>query len=164
MEDDKKGAAVSFPPPLIFICFIGLGVTVNHFIPLAFLPLALTAFVSKVGAFIAFLIGVLLAVSAVLKLHFARTSIEPWKPTTEIVETGVFKYSRNPIYLSFDFLGVTAALYFNNLWILLSLVPATFLIAKLVIAKEEAYLVSKFGDQYLAYCAKVGRWWGVNKS
>lgn len=164
MEKDEKGAAVSFPPPLIYVLFICLGASVNYFIPLAFWPMSMPVFATKALALIALLVGMLLALSAVLKLHLARTSIEPWKPTTDIVDTGIFQYTRNPIYLSFNFLGVAIAGYFNNLWIFFSLMPATLLIAKCVIAKEEAYLKRKFGSQYLDYCEKVGRWWGVKKT
>ena len=156
MENDQKGAAVRFPPPLIYLFALSSAWGVNYFIPFAFFPIE-WRFQSTV---LIFIIGACIALAAVLKLHFSRTSIEPWKPTSQIVNSGVFGYSRNPIYLSFNLVGIAVAIYFNSAWMLFSLIPATMIISTLVIAKEERYLQLKFGDQYADYCERVNRWWG----
>ncbi len=156
MENDQKGAGVKFPPPLVYLFALGSAWIVNAFIPIAFLPTVDRLY----GAVIMFCVGSALALSAVFKLHFSRTSIEPWKPTSQIVDSGIFGFSRNPIYLSFNLLGIAAAIYDNNVWMLFSLIPATMVILMFVIAKEERYLQLKFGDQYADYCERVNRWWG----
>ncbi|MFT5708350.1 MAG: protein-S-isoprenylcysteine O-methyltransferase Ste14 [Oceanospirillaceae bacterium] len=155
MNEDKKGAAVKFPPPLIFVISMGLAITLNRYYPQPLFPAF--AFL-KYMALISFLIGGVVAISAVLGLHFAKTSVEPWKPTLCIVDKGVFAYSRNPIYLSFVLVGISVAFYLNSLWVLISLMPATFFLLVFVISKEERYLLEKFGDEYTQYCNQVRRW------
>ncbi|MEH6443247.1 MAG: isoprenylcysteine carboxylmethyltransferase family protein [Oceanospirillaceae bacterium] len=155
MNEDKKGAGVKFPPPLIFVILMGLAIALNRYYPQ---PLAPAFTFLKYTALISFLIGGAIAISAVLGLHFSRTSIEPWKPTSCIVNKGIFAYTRNPIYLSFILVGISVACYINSLWVLISLMPATFLLLVFVISKEEQYLLKKFGDEYTEYCNQVRRW------
>jgi protein-S-isoprenylcysteine O-methyltransferase Ste14 len=159
MENDQKGAGVRFPPPLVYLLALSSAWGVNYFIPLAFISIGWRLHIAA----LVFLLGAFIAIAAVLKLHFSRTSIEPWKPTSKIVDRGIFGYSRNPIYLSFNLVGIALAIFFNSAWMLFSLIPATMIIVKSVIAKEEHYLASKFGQQYTDYCENVNRWWGCKK-
>ena len=78
--------------------------------------------------------------------------------TTTIVDTGPYRFTRNPIYLGMvlGLLGLTIAL--NSLWLLLTLVPFALVIRYGVVAREEAYLERKFGDDYRRYRARVRRW------
>ncbi len=79
-------------------------------------------------------------------------------PTTAIVETGPYRFTRNPIYLGM-FLGLVGlAIAFDSLWLLVMLVPFTLAIRYGVVAREEAYLERKFGDAYRQYRARVRRW------
>ncbi len=154
MENDSKGAGVKFPPPLIYIIAVLLGFILERYIPLA-IHLNQTLWLA---AGFAFFIAIIFAVSALLGLRKAKTSIEPWRPTTNIVDSGIFAYSRNPIYLSFICFGFGMAFSLNSYWIMLMMIPATWLIKTLVIAKEEQYLSKKFAEEYRQYCRKVRRW------
>ena len=152
--EDKKGPAVKLPPPLIFLVFMLAGYVLQLLIPI---PLGL----SKWGG----LIGSTLVTAAMLALLFllvsylrAKTSIEPWKPTSHIITTGLYTYSRNPIYVAFCVINIGAGCYLNSLWVLLSFFPAAVTVYHLAIRKEEAYLEAKFGAQYTDYKSKVRRW------
>jgi len=150
---DQKGAAVKFPPPLIFVIFMLVGVALNKIIPL---PL----FFSKLNYIgILFIIaGLYVVVSAAQAFKKVRTNIEPWKPTTEIVADGLFAYSRNPIYVAFCVITAGIGMLLNNFWILLSIVPAALGVYFIAIQKEERYLEEKFGQSYMDYKNKVRRW------
>ncbi|EPJ46706.1 MAG: hypothetical protein OFPII_17970 [Osedax symbiont Rs1] len=154
MENDSKGAGVKFPPPLIYIIAVLLGSILQRYVPLTIYPNQTL----WLAAGFAFLIAIILAVSALLGLRKAKTSIEPWRPTSNIVDSGVFAYSRNPIYLSFICFGFGMAFSLNSYWIMLLMIPATWLIKTLVIAREEQYLSIKFAEEYHQYCRKVRRW------
>ncbi len=75
-----------------------------------------------------------------------------------LVTEGLFRYSRNPGYVAMTVLGVGVAILFDNVWILVSLVPAFWIIWQQVVLKEEAILEREFGGEYLAYKARVRRW------
>jgi protein-S-isoprenylcysteine O-methyltransferase Ste14 len=82
----------------------------------------------------------------------------PWKPTKNIITDGIYGWSRNPIYLGFNLLPIGMGIFFDNVWVLLSFVPAAFTLYHVAIKKEEVYLEEKFGDEYLGYKNKVRRW------
>ena len=88
----------------------------------------------------------------------ARTAFDIRKPTTALVDTGVFRWSRNPVYFSMMLLTLGIALLVNSLPMLVLSLPAGSLLCLWVIRPEESYLERKFGETYLAYKANVRRW------
>ena len=84
---------------------------------------------------------------------------QPGSPTTRLIRTGPFRWSRNPTYAAIVFLvmpGLGVAL--QNLW-MLALVPvAVVLFYYVMVAEEEAYLKGKFGDEWDSYRAITPRW------
>jgi len=80
------------------------------------------------------------------------------RPTTTIVRTGPYRFSRNPIYLAFSVLQVGIALWVGSLWLLITLVPALGLMSFLVIPREEHYLEARFPSEYIPYKSSVRRW------
>lgn len=91
---------------------------------------------------------------------FARAGQDrsPRTSTPSIVTDGLYRYSRNPAYVSLTAIQVGLALLFDNPWMLALLVPVLAIMHYGVILREEAYLERKFGDAYLAYKARVRRW------
>jgi protein-S-isoprenylcysteine O-methyltransferase Ste14 len=117
-----------------------------------------TAFIPA-GA-VLFIAGAAAAIAA--RREFARQSqsMEPKRSISRIVDTGVFSISRNPLYLGILGMLMGSALAFNNLWILVMLVPGVIACHYILIAPEERYLLNKFGSEYAAYAASVRRWLG----
>lgn len=153
-KSDKKGAAVKFPPPAIFASLILLGVGMQSLWPLRLgIPESLEIF-----GYLLVLFGVAVAVLVSSSFRKVGTAIEPWKPTTAIVTTGIYAWSRNPIYTGFCFINIGIGVATNNLWVFVSFIPAVFLVYHVAIAKEERYLEQKFADEYLAYKKSVRRW------
>lgn len=68
------------------------------------------------------------------------------------------RFSRNPIYLSFTLLLLGLSAWLNNLWLVVTLVPAAGLIAAVAIHREEQFLDRNFPEQHASYKAKVRRW------
>lgn len=104
------------------------------------------------------LFGFSLIVLVIRSFKRVETNIEPWKPTTKIVSTGVFAYSRNPVYAAFCIISIGVGIILNSIWILLSVIPSGILVYFIAIKKEELYLEEKFGEEYLRYKSKVRRW------
>ena len=82
----------------------------------------------------------------------------PGSRSTTIVDSGPYRFTRNPIYLGMVLGLIGLAIAFNSLWLLLTLVPFALVIRYGVVAREEAYLERKFGDVYRRYRARVRRW------
>jgi protein-S-isoprenylcysteine O-methyltransferase Ste14 len=110
--------------------------------------------------------GGLIIAGAILGLGYSSVrlfrktgqSVNPWKPTPEIVERGPFRITRNPMYLQLVLVCVGAAVMLMNVWILILTPICAWLLQKLAILPEEAYLERKFGDRYLMYKKRVRRW------
>ena len=79
-------------------------------------------------------------------------------PTATIVDTGPYRFTRNPIYLGMMLGLIGEAIAFNSVWPLVSLVPFALVIRYGVVAREESYLECKFGDRYGRYRSRVRRW------
>ena len=152
--NDRKGAAVKFPPPLIFLGFILVSAIIDYFYPLSFI----TAMPSKILGYGVIIVALLIVFIASRSFKKVKTNIEPWKPTSKIVSEGVFAYSRNPIYLAFALVPIGHGIILGSVGILLSLIPAVICTYFVAIKKEEQYLEQKFGSEYLDYKTKVRRW------
>ena len=88
----------------------------------------------------------------------ADTPTSPYKPVERIATDGPFRYSRNPGYLSMAMIYAGIGSLANALWAILLLPAALLVIRRGVIEREERYLERKFGEEYLRYKARVGRW------
>jgi protein-S-isoprenylcysteine O-methyltransferase Ste14 len=141
-------------PPLVYLAAILLGAVLQWVAPRPFLPVSQAV---PVGVSL-ILIAVALFVSAVGKFRAAGTPVPAREPTTAIVRTGPYRFSRNPIYLAFSLLQLGIAIWVNSLWLLATLVVAVGLMNFVVIPKEERYLERRFGSRYLEYKASVRRW------
>jgi len=156
VESAERGARVRFPPPLVYLLFILLGVGIQWTVA----PLRIEAgtFWVRAAGVLIVLFGLWLNVDA-FKL-FQRTGQHPapWKPSPELVLSGAYRFTRNPMYLGMTWIQVGLGLALNNLWI--SLLAAFSLLAVHFIAvlPEEGYLTEKFGDSYRSYLVKVRRY------
>ena len=155
MNAEPDHANVVVHPPILWIVLVAIGYGLDLLLPLPFLPLAFPAV--WVGVVI-WLAGAALAAAAIAQFRRAGTDVKTQTPTTQIVDTGVFARSSNPIYVGAHIGIVGVAIALNSLWILAALVPFYIVIRYAVVAREEAYLERKFGQPYLAYKAQVRRW------
>ncbi len=153
-EKPPDHANVIAPPPLIYAGALVLGFFAQWAYPIDFLPRKLARAIGLLLVGLNFLIGF----SAFKAMRRAHTSVRPDTPTTALVTTGPFRYTRNPIYLSFTVFYAGISLIANVLWPFL-LLPIVLIAMNLgVIAREEQYLQQKFGQEYIQYMACVRRW------
>ena len=111
--------------------------------------------------------GVALAVAGAVLVSLGRRQLarlgqptDPGQPTSRLVTTGVFSFSRNPLYLGGICVLAGMALALNFPWVLLMLLPSLIACHYILIAPEERYLAVRFGKEYTAYAASVRRWLG----
>lgn len=88
---------------------------------------------------------------------------DPGYPTSQVVKTGVFAISRNPLYLASIIVLLGIALALNILWALVTLIVSIIICHYVLIVPEESYLIAKFGEEYRDYAATVHRWLGRSR-
>lgn len=104
--------------------------------------------------------GLLLMAVAALQFARAKTTINPLRPAraSALVTGGLFRISRNPIYVGDVLLLAALALWLGSwpgaVWV----AAFVFYIDRWQIGPEEAALAGLFGDEYRAYCSRVRRW------
>ncbi len=113
------------------------------------------------------LIGIVLIAAALGIVVLARRELshynqptDPGQPTSRLVSTGVFRYSRNPLYLASVMLFLGLGLALNRLWAVVALVLSIAICIQVLICPEERYLAAKFGPEYRQYASSVHRWLG----
>ena len=82
----------------------------------------------------------------------------PGSTTNQIIKTGIFSYTRNPIYLSFLMFHLSMFLVFENVVYILSSFGMAIWLHHYVIKSEEDFLLKKFSDEYERYKDAVNRW------
>jgi protein-S-isoprenylcysteine O-methyltransferase Ste14 len=119
-----------------------------------FLPAKLPSAVSLA------LIGAVICLSGVVSFRRAKTTVNPMKPdsTSSLVVSGIYKYTRNPMYLGFVLVLLGWAAFLSNLAALALLPVFVAYISRFQIRPEERVLASLFPHEYPAYRAKVRRW------
>ena len=143
------------PPPLLYLAALVIGWLLQWVFPISVLPPGPAPLAAGV---VVLALGIVLLFGAVSIMRRAGTSPNPTQPTTAIVTTGPFRYTRNPIYLGFTLICVGIAIAANNLWVLPPLLVVLVIMTRMVIPGEERYLEQKFGSAYTDYVARVRRW------
>jgi protein-S-isoprenylcysteine O-methyltransferase Ste14 len=104
------------------------------------------------------LAGVALLLMAYWMMARAHTTIDPRQHTSRIVSAGIYRISRNPIYLGWFLVTLGAGLRSLSLFQILLAVLMVGLLHWAVVLQEEKYLEDTFGDEYIAYKMRVRRW------
>ena len=141
-------------PPLVYGAAIVTGLLLEFGWPLPFLPRLLAALLGS--ALVA--VAVVVFSYSIRTFQTAGTPVPGNKPTTVIVRTGPYRFSRNPIYLAFSIFQLGIASWVNSLWLVATLLAAVALMVLVVIPREERYLERRFGADYLEYKRSVRRW------
>ncbi len=144
------------PPIILILCGAIAWLISNGVAP----PVQLGAPMTTALAMVVAMIGVILAASAICQFFRLKTTIEPTKPdeTSALVTEGVFRFSRNPMYLALLLLLTGWVIFLGNWYGLLAPVLFVGYISRFQIRPEERILAAKFGDAYSVYRSQVRRW------
>jgi protein-S-isoprenylcysteine O-methyltransferase Ste14 len=151
-ERDKPGIRV--PPPPIYLLALLLGLLLDRRMHVPFLPRGVARLLGWP------LVGGAMALAAwfARTMRGADTTMHINKPVSTVVQDGPFRFTRNPGYLSLTMLYAGIAVLRNALWTIVLLPLVVYVIQREVIEREEGYLERTFGEEYLAYKARVRRW------
>jgi len=144
------------PPPIVGLVIAAGMWAVGHIPPLVPMPrlVRLAVAVSLLAA------GAAVALGGVISFRLARTTVNPLKPetTAALVATGVYSFTRNPMYLGMALLLLAWTVFLASPWSLVG--PALFAlyITRFQIVPEERVLAGLFGESFAAYRRRVRRW------
>lgn len=143
------------PPAIALLCALLMWLAAPY------LPTFAPADALRSGLAATFLIaGIAVATAGVVSFRGARTTVNPLRPDTAsaLVVAGIYRYSRNPMYL-----GMALALFAWALWLarpglLLGVLLFVLYMNRFQIAPEERAMARLFGDDFTRYCTRVRRW------
>ncbi len=141
-------------PPIVYLVGPLLGLLIHYFCPIGLVPDSASVWFGVLLT----LASIPIALFAVLAFKRAGTPADVRKPTTTVVTDGIYRWTRNPMYVSLVLVYFGIACWVNSLWILLLMLPVLVVVDRGIIKREERYLEEKFGDQYLRYKSQVRRW------
>lgn len=150
-----RGARVfPIPPPALYGAAFATAMVLQGTVPLD-LPGGRTR--TYLGAAI-LVAGLALDVAGVAAVLSHRTTIVPHRPVAKLITTGIYRFSRNPMYTGLAIVVAGGALLTATWWPLLLLPPALVAVRQLAIKPEEAYLAERYGSVYADYRLRVRRW------
>ncbi len=152
--EDHDSPRVFVPPPLLFLVALGAGILVDGNLhdwtdvtqPTQALGLGVS------------LAGLALILASLGLFRRFRTRPEPWEAASTLIDTGLYRFSRNPMYLGMALTSFGITIVFESIAAAVLVALAVVAIDRIVIAREERYLSRRFGEDYAAYRAKVKRW------
>ena len=160
-SNNKATAAQDHPnvnknvhPPMVALLFIVIAYFLGRFVPT---PFVVPSILRTIGFTLTF-IGFLLGIGAFIEFRKAHTTLDPHGSVKQIVTSGVYRFTRNPIYLGFMLMVIGLPLNSGLYWGLVVSPLFAMTMSQLVIEREEAYLEKKFKEQYTAYRSSVRRW------
>ena len=144
-------------PPLLVLLLAGL---LMGLIAVATPPLAWSPTLRWGGAAAAILLGAITALVGVFTFRRARTTVNPMRPeaASSLVANGIYRYTRNPMYLGMLLVLIGWAVYLARPWALLVLPAFVVYMNRFQIGPEERALEAIFGAEFDAYRNRVRRW------
>ena len=145
---------IKIPPPILVIILTSLVYFSSTKLELIYLPYR------QIVSVIILIIGLIVIVSPVVDFIKSKTTVNPvkFKNVNRLVTTGIYRYSRNPMYLGMILIIISTTIYYLNFLSVFSPLIFYIWINKFQINREEIFLEDKFGSEYLEYKSKTRRW------
>ena len=145
---------LKIPPPLLVLVLVVSNYFSSKTIDLILLPN------QNLISFIIFLFGMLILINPIFKFIKSRTTIDPikFKKVNKLITSGIYKYSRNPMYLGLLMIVISTSIFYFNIFSITTPILFYFWINRFQIKREEIFLSEKFGKEYLLYMNKTRRW------
>ena len=145
---------LKIPPPLLVLILVISNYFSSKKIDLILLPN------QDITSIIIFLIGMLILINPIFKFIKSKTTIDPikFKKVNKLITSGIYRYSRNPMYLGLLMLVTSTSIFYLNIFSITTPFFFYYWINKFQIKREEIFLTEKFGNEYLLYKTKTRRW------
>ena len=145
---------IFIPPPAYYGAAFAAGMFLQRAVPLHVPGRPASATVDAV----ILVAGLALDIAGVATVIANRTTIVPHRPVTKLITTGIYRFSRNPMYTGLAIMVAGGGLVVGTWWPLVTLPLALLAVRQLVIKPEEAYLAERYRPLYAEYRREVRRW------
>ncbi len=141
-------------PPVYFFITLMLMIILHYFIPVL---IFIMPPMNYAGAFL-ILFGVVFVIWSATLFGKVGTPIKPFQESTQLVRGGMYRVTRNPMYLGLSIILVGVAILLGSVTPFIPVPVFVWLIHNLFIVQEELMLEERFGDEYVQYKLSVRRW------
>ena len=145
---------LKIPPPILVLILVVSNYFSSRKIDLIHLPN------QDIISIIILLIGMLILINPIFKFIKSKTTIDPikFKKVNKLITSGIYKYSRNPMYLGLLMVVISTSIFYLNFFSITT--PFLFYcwINRFQIKREEIFLTEKFGKEYMSYKTKTRTW------
>ena len=145
---------IKIPPPILALVLVVFNYFSFKKIDLIHLPN------QYLISIIILLIGGLILINPIFKFIKSKTTINPikFKKVNKLITSGIYKYSRNPMYLGLLMIVISTSIFYLNIFSIITPILFVCWINRFQIKREEIFLTDKFGKEYLLYMNKTRRW------
>jgi len=157
-ENPRDVPGVIVFPPLVPLFVLVTGIILNAYKPLGLLA-QIPSLVRVVVGILAFVAGLGMVIAATKIFRNIGTNVRPTQPTLALATTGVFQWTRNPMYFGGSIVLLGIAVGFSLDWVLLLLLLSVPLVHYGLILRDERHLERRFGEEYRRYKTSVPRYW-----
>ena len=156
LEIRMESLETKIPPPILTAAVALAMWGVSRYTPL----FEISSFLRGVISAVALLTGIGFSAAGLLEFRRAQTTVNPLRPeqASSLVDSGVYRMTRNPMYVGLCFVLVAWAVFLSSGWALLGPLVFMLYIGRFQIAPEERALTARFGDAYADYQSRVRRW------
>ena len=145
---------LKIPPPILVLILVSFNYFSSKKIDLFNLPY------QNLISILILLIGMLILINPIFKFIKSKTTIDPikFKKVNKLITSGIYKYSRNPMYLGLLMIVISTSIFYLNIFSIITPIVFVFWINRFQIKREEIFLKEKFGKEYMSYTTKTRRW------
>ena len=145
---------LKIPPPILVLILVSSNYFSSKKIDLFHLPN------QNLISILILLIGMLILINPIFKFIKSKTTIDPikFKKVNKLIISGIYKYSRNPMYLGLLMIVISTSIFFLNIFSITTPLLFYCWINRFQIKREEIFLTEKFGEEYMSYKIKTRRW------
>ncbi len=145
---------LKIPPPVIVLILVVSNFLSSKKIDIINIPN------QTLVSIIILLIGVFILIVPISKFIKSKTTVSPikFKKVNKLITSGIYKYSRNPMYLGFLMIVISTSIYYLNIFSIITPIFFYFWINRFQIKREEIFLNKKFGQKYITYKSKTRKW------
>ena len=145
---------LKIPPPVIVLILVVSNFLSSKKIDIINIPN------QTLVSIIILLIGVFILIVPVSKFIKSKTTVNPikFKKVNKLITSGIYKYSRNPMYLGLLMIVISTSIFYLNIFSITTPFLFYFWINRFQIKREEIFLTEKFGREYMSYKTKTRRW------
>ena len=142
------------PPPLLVLILVIANYFSSKKIDLIHLPN------QDLISILILLMGMLILLNPIFKFIKSKTTIDPikFKKVNKLITSGIYKYSRNPMYLGLLLIVISTSIFYLNIFSITTPFLFYYWINRFQIKREEIFLTEKFGEEYISYKTKTRRW------